>query len=47
MNEQQAPKASKEGIAAIVMVGVVGTICILACAVVMIAFILNAPRRIP
>lgn len=37
------PKPSREGIAAIVMVGVVSVICILACAAVLIAFILNAP----
>ena len=36
-------KTSKEGIAAIVMVGIVCIICIVACAGVMIAFILNAP----
>ncbi len=36
-------KPSKEGIAAIVMVGVVSIVCILACAAVMIAFLINAP----
>lgn len=36
-------KPSKEGIAAIVMVGIVSIVCIIACAGVMIAFIINAP----
>jgi hypothetical protein len=36
-------KPSKEGIAAIVMIGVVSIVCIVACAAVMIAFIINAP----
>jgi len=43
MSEQSAPKNSKEGIAAIIMVGVVSVVCILACAAVMIAFIMNPP----
>jgi|CryGeyDrversion2_3_1046612.scaffolds.fasta_scaffold70809_1 flagellar basal body-associated protein FliL len=43
MSEQSAPKTSKEGIAAIIMVGVVSIVCILACAGIAIAFILNAP----
>ena len=43
MSEQAAPKTSKEGIAAIIMVGVVSIVCILACAGIAIAFILNAP----
>jgi hypothetical protein len=37
------PKTSRETIAAIVMIGLVSVICILACTAVMIAFILNAP----
>ncbi len=36
-------KPSKEGIAAIMMVGIVSIVCIIACARVMIAFIINAP----
>lgn len=36
-------KTGREGIAAIVMIGVVSIVCILACAGVMIAFFLNAP----
>jgi len=43
MNEPSAPKTSKEGIAAIIMIGVVSIVCILACAGTLIAFILNAP----
>ena len=43
MSEQSAPKTSKEGIVAIIMVGVVSIVCILACAGIAIAFILNAP----
>jgi len=43
MNDQSAPKTSNEGIAAIIMVGVVSIVCILACAGIAIAFILNAP----
>ena len=40
---QEKPKTSKEALAAIVMVGIVSVICIVACAGIVIAFILNAP----
>jgi len=43
MSEQLTPKTCKEGIAAIIMVGVVSVVCILACAAVMIAFLVNPP----
>ena len=43
MNDQSAPKTSKEGIAAIIMIGVVSVVCILACAAVMVTFLLNPP----
>jgi hypothetical protein len=40
---QENPKVSKEAMTAIIVTGVVVIFCILACAVVTIAFILNAP----
>jgi hypothetical protein len=43
MSEQSAPKTSKEGIAAIIMVGVVSIVCILACAAVLVTFLINPP----
>ena len=43
MNDQSAPKTSNEGIAAIIMIGVVSVVCILACAAVMVTFLLNPP----
>jgi hypothetical protein len=45
MSEQIAPKPSREGIATIIMVGVVSVICILSCSAVLIALIMNAPWR--
>ena len=43
MSEQSAPKTNREGIALIIMVGIVSVVCILACAGIALAFILNAP----
>ena len=43
MTELEKPKTSKEAIAAIITTGIVSVICILACAVIVVAFILNAP----
>ena len=40
---EDKPKTSKEAIAAIIMAGIVAVFCILACAGVSLAFILNAP----
>jgi hypothetical protein len=40
---QEGPKASKEAMTAIIVTGIVAIFCILACAGVTIAFILNAP----
>jgi len=41
LNEK--PKTSKEAMTAIIMIGIVAVICILACTGVALAFILNAP----
>ena len=43
MNEPSAPKTNREGVAAIIMVGVVSIVCILACAAVLVTFLLNPP----
>jgi flagellar basal body-associated protein FliL len=43
MSEQSASKTSKEGIAAIIMIGVVSVVCILACAAVFVTFLINPP----
>ena len=40
---QEKPKTSKEAMTAIIMTGIVAVFCILACAVVVTIFILNAP----
>ena len=40
---QEKPKTSKEAMTAIIMTGIVAAFCILACAVVSVVFILNAP----
>ena len=40
---QEKPKTSKEAMTAIIMTGIVVAFCILACAVVSVVFILNAP----
>lgn len=40
---EEKPKTSKEVMTAIIMVGIVATICILACTGVALAFIINAP----
>ena len=40
---EEKPKVSKEAITAIIVTGVVVTFCILACAVVTVVFIINAP----
>ena len=40
---QEKPKVSKEAMTAIIVAGVVVISCILACTVVTVVFILNAP----
>ena len=40
---QEKPKVSKEAMTAIIVAGVVVIFCILACTVVTVVFILNAP----
>ncbi len=40
---QEKPKVSKEAMTAIIVTGVVVVFCILACTVVTVVFILNAP----
>ena len=40
---QEKPKVSKEAMTAIIVTGVVVIFCILACTVVTVVFILNAP----
>ena len=40
---ENKPKTSKEAMAAIIMVGIVASFCVLACAVITVVFILNAP----
>jgi hypothetical protein len=40
---EENPKASKVGMTAIIVTGVVAIFCILACTGVALAFILNAP----
>lgn len=40
---KEKQKTSKEAMAAIIMMGIVVVVCILACATVSIIFILNAP----
>jgi len=40
---EEKPKVSKEAITAIIVTGVVVTFCILACAIVTVVFIINAP----
>ena len=40
---QEKPKTSKEAVTAIIMVGIVSIVCILACTGIAIAFIINAP----
>jgi hypothetical protein len=40
---EEKPKVSKEVITAIIVAGVVAIICILACAGIAMAFIINAP----
>ena len=40
---KEKPKTSKELMTTIIMTGIVIIVCIVACAAVMMAFILNAP----
>ena len=40
---QEKPKVSKEAMTAIIVAGVVVIFCVLACTVVTVVFILNAP----
>lgn len=40
---QEKPKVSKEAMTAIIVTGIVVIFCILACTVITVVFILNAP----
>jgi len=40
---QEKPKVSKELMTAIIVIGVVAIFCVLACSVITVVFILNAP----
>ncbi|MBN1453214.1 MAG: hypothetical protein JW963_19530 [Anaerolineales bacterium] len=40
---EEKPKVSKEAMTAIIVTGIVSIFCILACTVIIVVFILNAP----